>query len=424
MEEVMLKVAAFVAIIVAGHLAGRSRTLGPRPEQCVSKIVFTFTLPCAIVHAFGAAEFTHDLLILVPLGLACALIPYLAVLGLTRRSERRDRVFYLLNCCGFNIGCFCLPFVQTLFPAQLAVTTCLFDAGNAIMMTGGSYALTGLVAGKGPVEHPVRFVAKRLAKSIAFDAYIILIVLAVAGIHIPDAVVQFTAPIANANSFLAMFMLGLMIRFEVSREKLAKVARLIGLRVIVSIVASALAFTLLPFDATTRIVIVMLLWAPASAMGPTFTLWSDGDFGLAGLANAITIILGIVATTTIVLASGVMGIKKAPRQQRNQQGARERNTRATPRQHPAKRSALELHDAERLGKRGHEDDHHEHRCHVLHHDRPGFRHLEGRGDAHLVDDRLRLDDPANEDAGQKRNDRHDNRVGDEVGEVEQRGAFA
>ena len=67
MEEVMLKVAAFVAIIVAGHLAGRSRTLGPRPEQCVSKIVFTFTLPCAIVHAFGAAEFTHDLLILVPL---------------------------------------------------------------------------------------------------------------------------------------------------------------------------------------------------------------------------------------------------------------------------------------------------------------------------------------------------------------------
>lgn len=161
----MLKVAAFVAIIVAGHLAGRSRTLGPRPEQCVSKIVFTFTLPCAIVHAFGAAEFTHDLLILVPLGLACALIPYLAVLGLTRRSERRDRVFYLLNCCGFNIGCFCLPFVQTLFPAQLAVTTCLFDAGNAIMMTGGSYALTGLVAGKEPVEHPVRFVAKRLAKS-------------------------------------------------------------------------------------------------------------------------------------------------------------------------------------------------------------------------------------------------------------------
>ena len=43
-----------------------------------------------------------------------------------------------------------MPFVQTLFPAQLAVTTCLFDAGNAIMMTGGSYALTGLVAGKEP----------------------------------------------------------------------------------------------------------------------------------------------------------------------------------------------------------------------------------------------------------------------------------
>ena len=152
----------------------------------------------------------------------------------------------------------------------------------------------------------MRFVAKRLAKSIAFDAYIILIVLAVAEIRIPDAIVQFTAPIANANSFLAMFMLGLMIRIEIDRNKLAKVARLIGLRVVVSAVASALAFSFLPFDATTRIVIAMLLWAPASAMGPTFTLWSDGDFGLAGLANAITIILGVIATTTIVLASGVV----------------------------------------------------------------------------------------------------------------------
>ena len=92
----------------------------------------------------------------------------------------------------------------------------------------------------------MRFVAKRLAKSIAFDAYIILIVLAVAEIHISDAIVQFTAPIANANSFLAMFMLGLMIRFEVDRNKLAKVARLIGLRVVVSAVASVLAFSFLP----------------------------------------------------------------------------------------------------------------------------------------------------------------------------------
>ena len=102
MEDVMVKVAAFVAIILAGYLAGRTHMLGSKPEQCVSKIVFTFTLPCAIVHAFGAAQFTHDMLVLVPLGLACALIPYGITLVLTRRSERRDRVFYLLNSCGFN----------------------------------------------------------------------------------------------------------------------------------------------------------------------------------------------------------------------------------------------------------------------------------------------------------------------------------
>ena len=293
----MLKVAAFVAIIVAGHLAGRSRTLGPRPEQCVSKIVFTFTLPCAIVHAFGAAEFTHDLLILVPLGLACALIPYLAVLGHPPLRASRPRV---------------LP--AQLLRLQHRVLLLALRADALPRATRGDH----LPVRCGQRHHDDRRLlrthrprrgqrARRASGEVRReDAYIILIVLAVAEIRIPDAIVQFTAPIANANSFLAMFMLGLMIRFEIDRNKLAKVARLIGLRVVVSAVASALAFSFLPFDATTRIVIVMLLWAPASAMGPTFTLWSDGDFGLAGLANALTIILGVIATTTIVLASGVV----------------------------------------------------------------------------------------------------------------------
>lgn len=230
MEGVLIKVAAFVAIIVAGYCAGRSNSFGKRPGEVVSKIVFTFTLPCSVVHAFGSAQFTPQLLVLVPIGLACAFVPYVVAAIVSRRCERGDRVFYMLNICGFNIGCFALPYVQALFSSEMAVAVCMFDAGNAMMMTGGAYALTGLIAGtgKGPIEQPLKFVVKRLFSSLPFDAYLILIVLAVFDIKIPQQVVAFTEPIANANAFCAMLMLGLMIGFTSAGAKLKKVAIILG----------------------------------------------------------------------------------------------------------------------------------------------------------------------------------------------------
>ena len=190
----------------------------------------------------------------------------------------------------------------------MAVATCLFDAGNAIMMTGGSYALTGLIAGGKKIDRPVRFVLRRLLSSVPFDAYMILIVLAVLEIHLPDEVVKFTEPIANANSVLALFMLGLMIRFTADRKQIREIAQLASIRIVAAAVFTALEFAFLPFDFTSKVVIAILLWAPSSALGPVFTLRSGGDFGLAGLASGFTIILGVCAATTISIVSGVAGV--------------------------------------------------------------------------------------------------------------------
>ena len=254
-----------------------------------------------------SAQFTPQLLVLVPIGLACAFVPYVVAAIVSRRCERGDRVFYMLNICGFNIGCFALPYVQALFSPEMAVAVCMFDAGNAMMMTGGAYTLTGLIAGtgKGPTEQPLKFVVKRLFSSLPFDAYLILIVLAVFDIQIPQQVVAFTEPIANANAFCAMFMLGLMIGFTSAGAKLKKVAIILGARALFSIAFCMLTLAFLPFDFMTKLVVCILLWAPASAMGPTFTLWCGGDEKLAGLSNGITIVEAIVVATAIVLATGV-----------------------------------------------------------------------------------------------------------------------
>lgn len=306
MESALVKVFAFVCIIAAGYIMGHNGKLGATPGTFLSKIVFTITLPCAVVHAFGAAEFSYGLLLLVPLGFTCAFGAYLVTLAITCRSKRGARVFYLLNSCGFNIGCFALPFVQAVFSPTMAVATCLFDAGNAFMMTGGSYALTGLLAGAGRIDHPARFIAKRLFSSLPFDTYLLIIVLAVLNVHLPDGLVMFTEPIANANSFLAMFMLGTMMSFSLSGEKLAQVARLLGLRFLFSVALTCMIWLALPVDAVLKAVLTLLVWGPASALAPMYTQLSGGDCGLAGFANAATIILGVVAATVVtVLFAGM-----------------------------------------------------------------------------------------------------------------------
>ena len=301
MEGALIKVLAFVCVIAAGYVMGHSGKLGSTPGAFVSNIVFTITLPCAIIHAFGAADFTYDLLLLVPLGFMCAFGAYLIALTFTIRSERKTRTFYLLNSCGFNIGCFALPFVQALFSPTMAVATCLFDAGNAFMVTGGSYALTGLVAGSSRVGKPLRFVAKRLFSSVPFDTYLVLIALAALNVRLPQEIVLFTESIANANSFLAMFMLGLMMSFSVSRERIAKVARLVGLRTAFSVALTCIVWLALPIDDVMRTLLTLLVWSPASALAPMYTQMSGGDGGLAGFANALTIILGAIAAAFITL---------------------------------------------------------------------------------------------------------------------------
>lgn len=307
MVDVLIKVAAFVSIVVAGYYAGRSGKLGRGTGNVLSKIVFNLTLPCAVIHAFGAAQFTPDLLWLVVVAAAFNFAAYGTMLVATRHNEHASRVFYLCNICGYNIGCFALPFVQALFPPAQAVAICLFDAGNSLMMSGGTYALTSVVASEKPLEHPVRLAAKRLFSSVTVDAYLVLVAMALLHVPVPAAIVQFTEPMANANAFLAMFMLGLVTNLHVDAQKVGRLVRLLSARLAFNALFTAIVLLALPFDPSVRVIVCMGVWAPVGAMGPVFTMCCHGDHGLAGFANAISVIVAIIAMTGIVLTTGAMG---------------------------------------------------------------------------------------------------------------------
>lgn len=114
MEGVLIKVAAFVAIIVAGYCAGRRTRSESALRGCIENRVHVHAAvlggacvrKCPVHAAF---------LCLFPIGLACAFVPYVVAAIVSRRCERGDRVFYMLNICGFNIGCFCAAVCSSAF---------------------------------------------------------------------------------------------------------------------------------------------------------------------------------------------------------------------------------------------------------------------------------------------------------------------
>lgn len=306
MGAALLSVLSFVTIIILGMAAARIGLVGKGADKLISNIVFKLTLPATIIHAFGSSGLEMSMLLLVVVGFLCAAIPYLVTFALTARLDSRDRVLFLFGSGGMNIGCFALPFIQALFPAQCVVAACMFDAGNSIVVTGGSYALTKTLLGDASDEHPLRTIAKRLLSSIPFDCYLALVALSLLGIQIPSAVIEFVEPVANANTFLSLFMLGLMVRLELDHRKLGTLARLLALRSAFAAALMAAVLVALPFDWTIRCVIATVVWAPMSALTPVYTLWCKGDYGLAGLAGAASIAEGIVVMTVVMLATGAL----------------------------------------------------------------------------------------------------------------------
>lgn len=301
-----MKVASFVLIILMGALFSRFGNVGRGSESFISRVVFRFTLPAAIINAFGSADFQIELLLLVALGFVCTAVPFLVALGLFRGESAENRAFYLLNVGGMNIGCFALPFIQAMFPPAAVVAACMFDAGNSIMATGGSFALTKVLLGQDGDGRPVPSFLRRLFSSTPFDCYVVLIALGLAGVRLPRAVIDLTAPVSSANAFLSLFMLGLMVSARLDGNKLGKLGRLLGLRVLLCAVMSGAVMLVLPLDVSTARVIALVLWAPIPSMSPVFTGGCGGDYGLSGLAGAISIVLGIVVMMAMLPVFGAM----------------------------------------------------------------------------------------------------------------------
>ena len=251
---------------------------------------------------FDGFERDAGMFVIVGIGLLCAFMPILLMYLTTGGVEKRLRAYRMLNIGGYNIGCFSLPLVQAFFGNTGVVAACMFDTGNAIMMTGGAYAMTStLLKTGGEQRESVGDILMKFVKSLPFDAYMLMILLAALDVKLPSAVFTLTRPAGQANAFIAMMMIGMMFEPAGDKALLRETARELLGRYLFAAVSAALVFFCTPFELVVRQTLCIVCFAPLSSLAPIYTDRCHSDTALASFTNSVSIAVSLV----IMLALGL-----------------------------------------------------------------------------------------------------------------------
>ncbi len=291
MLDILTRAGSFIAIIVLGFLLKKTGVFRESDFGILSKICIRITLPAAIITSFAGKEIDPAMLSLLFIGIGCGVVYVALGFVLNLRRSKEQRAFEMLNLAGYNIGCFTMPFAQSFLGPVGVITTSLFDSGNAFICLGGAFgAATSVKDGKG---FDFKRIIKALSGSVPFVTYLIMVVMNLVRIPIPGMVVECAGIIGGANSFMAMFMIGVGFKLAGDRRQMGAMVRVLGVRYGVGAVLAAIFYFLLPFGLEVRQTLVILAFSPIGSAVPPFTGELGGDVGLSSAINSISIVISI-----------------------------------------------------------------------------------------------------------------------------------
>ena len=291
MPDILTRAGSFVAIILLGILLKRIGVFKESDFGLLSKICIRITLPAAIITSFAGKVIDPAMLSLLLMGMGCGVLYVALGYLLNLRRGREQQAFDMLNLAGYNIGCFTMPFAQSFLGPVGVITTSLFDSGNAFVCLGGSFgAAVSVKEGKG---FDLRRIIRALVTSVPFMTYLIMVAMNLLRIPVPGMVVECAGIIGGANSFMAMFMIGVGFKLSGNRQQIGAVVRILSVRYAVAAALAAVFYFLLPFSLEVRQTLVILAFSPIGSSVPSFTAEMGGDVGMSSAINSVAIVISI-----------------------------------------------------------------------------------------------------------------------------------
>lgn len=298
MAELLIRCGGIVAVIALGYILKRVGFFRIDDFHLLSKLVLHLTLPASIVLSCATKRIEPSMLVIAPLGLLCGLVFMGVAMLINVRSTREKRAFEVLNYPGLGIGNFALPFVQSFIGPTAVITTSLLDIGNAVICLGAAHgAAATIMEGTG---FSLKRIGQALIHSLAFDVYIIMVVINLLRIPIPTGITSFAEILANGNMFLAMLMIG--VGFSPTRDvqRVGYVVKFLAIRYAVAAVLAVAMYYLLPFQLAVRQTLALLMFSPMTSTAPVFTARLDGNVEMASTLNSISMLSSIVIMVVLL----------------------------------------------------------------------------------------------------------------------------
>lgn len=303
MTEVFIKAGTYILIICLAYFLKKIGFFKEGEHKTISKIVLNITLPAAILSSFNQVEQLSGQLFFILFVGFLGNVGLLAIAFLIcRKKSKEDKIYWMCNSAGYNIGCFTLPYAQGFLGPIGVIVTCLFDAGNSIMCTGGTYAVASGVIENGQGEKiNIKQTCKKLFCSVPFDCYLIAVIMKSVEVPFPAFVNQLSTTIGNANGFLSMMMIGMMLEIHTNKEYLKKVFSLLAVRYLFSGVMALVLYYSLPFAEDVRKTLAVISFAPLASLACVFTEKCNGDTELSSMTNSISVIISMIIMTVLIL---------------------------------------------------------------------------------------------------------------------------
>lgn len=300
MSAVLFKALGFILMIALGYFMKKIHILQQQDSQVIMKIIINITMPAALISGFRTFSVDASLLFAAAIGFGFNFILLAAGWVCSMRKDGLTRALYLLNVPTYNIGNFVLPFVQGFLPSQAVLCLCMFDAGNNPHGAGIAYSAASAVSG-GDGKLSVRDILRKLFHSPPFLAYFIMLLLYLPGIRLPEEFFDLCTLFGQGNTFLAMFTLGLIFEWHLTREDIGTVARILGVRYVLCLAAAAVIFCLTPFDLVTRQTLCLCLIGPITTLSIPFGISCGCDQSRIAALSSMSMVLSFVLSLGLLV---------------------------------------------------------------------------------------------------------------------------
>ncbi len=299
MLDILVRAGCFIGIIILGYVLRKINFFKEEDFTVLSKIVLRITLPAAIVTSFAGKQVELPMLLLSLMGIGIGAVYMGLAFMLNRRKPKEDTVFDVVNLSGYNIGAFTMPFVQSFLGPVGVISTSLFDVGNAFVCLGGSHGIGICLKQGGKLS--IKKIVKTMLKSVAFDTYLIMLLIGMAHITLPSPILSFAQLVGNANPFIAMLMIGVGFKLSGDKEKIGRIVRTLCVRYGVGLAFALSCFFLLPFPREVKVALMILAFSPFPSSSPAYTADLEGDVGLSSALNSISIVCSITFIVIILM---------------------------------------------------------------------------------------------------------------------------